>query len=109
MPAVHRHTRAPLETFPFPKARFANYHIDLIDPLAPSRCNIFILICIDGFTVWSEAIAMSESKAKTIAYAFLKHFIASYVCPVTGKTNRGQPFEIDAFYKLLATDGSSLI
>ena len=53
---VHRHTLAPLLSFPVPDVHFDNIHIDIVGPLPVSNNYTYILTCIDRFTRWPEAI-----------------------------------------------------
>ncbi|GBM62678.1 hypothetical protein AVEN_257275-1 [Araneus ventricosus] len=51
---VQRHTKAPLGTFSLPDARFQQIHIDIVGPLPPSDCCIYLLTMIDRFSRWQK-------------------------------------------------------
>ncbi|CAI2733638.1 unnamed protein product [Schistosoma spindalis] len=97
---VHRHVAAPIGTFATPDARFDHVHIDIIGTLPPSHGYDHILMCIDRFTRWPEAIPITSITAETVAHRFVERWIALYGCPSTVTTDRGQQFESALFSSL---------
>ena len=66
--------------------------IDVLGPLPVShRSNRHILVITDCFTKWTEAIAMPDQEAATIATTFVNNFITRYGVPLLllsdGSTN----------------------
>ena len=85
---VQRHNKAPPGTFVLPDACFNQIHIDIVDPLPPSHGFTYLLICIDGFTRWPEAIPVTNITAETIACAFIQGWMSRFGVPSTVTTNR---------------------
>ena len=84
---VHRHTSTPLGTFPTPDARFDYVHVDIVGPLPPSNGCAYLLMCVDQFTRWPEAIPIRDCTAETIARAFLQTWGSRF------GVDRGRQFE----------------
>ena len=53
---IHRHVRSALEKVPVPDARFQSVNIDLVGPLPPSQGFAYLLMIVDRFSQWPEAI-----------------------------------------------------
>ncbi|GFS94752.1 retrovirus-related Pol polyprotein from transposon 412 [Trichonephila clavipes] len=64
---VQRRTKAPVRTFSLPDARFQEIHINIVSPLPPSDCNIYLLTMINRFSRWPEAVPIADMKAETIS------------------------------------------
>ena len=62
---VHRHIKAPLQTFPAPDSRFDSIHVDIVGPLIPSKGNTYLFTCIDRYTRWTDAIPMPDAMAES--------------------------------------------
>ncbi|GBN64301.1 Retrovirus-related Pol polyprotein from transposon 412 [Araneus ventricosus] len=86
---VQRHAKAPLGTFSLPDARFQQIHIDIIGPLPPSDCCIYLLTMIYRFSRWPEAIPIADMQTKTICRAIFHTWISRFGCPSIITTDQG--------------------
>ncbi|PKI63034.1 hypothetical protein CRG98_016558 [Punica granatum] len=59
--------------------------MDVIGPINPKACNghLFILVAIDYFTKWIEAITLASVTAKAVAHFLKRDVIARYGVPTT--------------------------
>ncbi|PKI72126.1 hypothetical protein CRG98_007513 [Punica granatum] len=59
--------------------------MDVIGPITPKASNghLFILVAIDYFTKWIEAITLVSVTAKAVACFLKRDIIARYVVPAT--------------------------
>ena len=64
----------PIPTY----APFERVHIDLVGPMARSDNHIYILVIVDAFTRWTEAIPLTNKKAETIAKTILQTWVCRY-------------------------------
>ncbi|PKI65692.1 hypothetical protein CRG98_013917 [Punica granatum] len=64
---------------------FSMWGMDVIDPVNPKASNghLFILVAIDYFTKWIEAITLASVTAKAVARFLKRDIIARYGVPVT--------------------------
>ena len=106
---VKHHTATPLGTFTTPNARFDHIHLDIVGPLPPSQGCRYLLTCIDRFTRWPEAIPVSDITAKTVARAFVTHWISTFGVPSTVTTDHGTQFESSLFTALTNLLGTKRI
>ena len=84
-------TKAPLGQDPVSEP-MEKETIDVLGPLPVShRSNQHILVITDCFTKWTEAIAMPDQEAASIASTFVNNFITRYGVPLLllsdGSTN----------------------
>ncbi len=103
---VHRHSSAPLSSFPSATARFDVVHIDLVGPLPPSRGFTYLLTCVDRFTRWPEAIPTTSITAESVARAFISGWISRYGVPSTIISDRGRQFESNLWDFLMSLLGT---
>ena len=80
---IHRHTRAPLESFTLPDRRFDHIHVDIVGPLPQSRGVTHLLTIVDRFTRWPEAIPLSDTSTAACARALVTTGSPVSVCQVT--------------------------
>ena len=104
---VHRHIKAPLQTFPAPDSRFDSIHVDIVGPLPPSKGNTYLFTCIDRYTRWPEAIPMPDATAESCASALLSGWISRFGVPRTITSDRGAQFESELWNSLMTLLGTS--
>ena len=78
---VHRHVKAPLQSFPAPAARFDSLHVDIIGPLPPSQGYTYLFTCVDRYTHWPEAIPIADATADSCARALLSGWVSHFGVP----------------------------
>ena len=75
--------------------------IDILGPLKLSKNNYkYILICVDHFTSWVEAIALKGITAVEVIEAFFKLIIARHGCPEKLLSDHGTQFTSNLFHSL---------
>ena len=72
--------------------------IDVLGPLPVShRSKRFILVITDCYTKWTEAIAMPDQEASTIATAFVNNFVTRFGVPLLLLSDGGTNFDSKLF------------
>ena len=90
----HRATLQPIEV----NEPFHRIAIDIVGPLPPTlRGNRFILVIVDVFSKWSEAISLPNHTAKQVATAILQNWIARYGVPKEILSDQYTEFESALF------------
>lgn len=93
----HRKTKAPLQQYQVgePLERVA---MDILGPLPQTESgNRFILVVTDYFSKFSEAYAMENMEAMTVATLFVNEFICRFGVPLEVHTDQGRQFESALF------------
>ena len=98
---VHKHAVTPLPSFPIPKHRFTNLHIDLVGPLPPSGGCSYLLTIVDRFTRWPEAIPLVNATAETVVQAFISNWVSRFGVPTLITTDQGRQFESSLWSQLM--------
>ena len=94
------HIRAPLVTYQAgePMERIA---MDILGPLPLTKQqNRYILVIMDTFTKWTEAIAISSQDTPVVANAFINNFVCRFGTPLQLHTDKGSNFESELFRKM---------
>ena len=68
---------APLVPIPTNRV-FERVHMDLMGPMANSHGYKYILVIIDAFSRWIEAVPLTNKRAETVAWALLTTWICRY-------------------------------
>ena len=90
---VHRHTKAPLQAVtPPPRGRFTNVYVDLTGPLPISKGHSYIMVVVDRFTRFFQAIPLSGITAEECVDAFIRHWVSWFGCPTDIYSDRGRQF-----------------
>ena len=91
---------APLKEFTS-GAPMEKVHLDILGPLPCTKNNnVYILLIVDQFTKWVEAVALPNQKAETVARATVENFILRLGCPLEIITDQGTNFQSDLFQEL---------
>jgi len=99
------HTKRSLERYPIPNYPFEYCSIDLKGPLPITESgNRYILVFIDWYSRYAEAIALANKEASTVARALVNGCFCRHGFPKFMLTDRGKEFEndlLDEICKLL--------
>ena len=72
--------------------------LDISGPWPVTRNgNKYILVATDHFTKWSEAWAIPDQEAQTVARVFVTQFVSRYGAPMMIHTDQGRNFESKLF------------
>lgn len=92
-----------------PKAKLGSYPVgvpwerlgvDFLGPLPVTKQgNRYILVCIDYFSKWTEAVAVPDQTARTTAKVLLE-MVSRFGCPVTLHSDQGRNFESNLISEL---------
>ena len=94
----NRKNRAPMQQYRVgaPMERIA---MDIAGPFPQThRGNRFILVISDYFTKWTEAYALPDHTAETVANAFVEQFVCRFGTPREVFTDQGRDFESRLFH-----------
>jgi transposase InsO family protein len=96
----HHTPRAPLQSYRVgaPMDRVA---MDIVGPFPLSnQGNRYILVIQDHFTKWTEAYALPDYTATTVAKMFVYEFVSRFGAPLEVHTDQGRNFEADLFKEM---------
>lgn len=75
--------------------------VDILGPLPLSKAgNRYILVMVDGFTKWTECVAIPNQEAKTVAEAFVNNFVCRFGVPLQLHSDQGKCFESKLFQEM---------
>jgi len=84
-----------------PGAPFSRIEMDHFGPLPASNCeNKYILVITDTFTKWVEAVAVTDTEAKTTARAFINSWVSRFGVPGELHCDQGRGFESELIKEL---------
>ena len=90
---IQRHNVAPLDNVtPTPKDRFTNVYVDITGPLGESNGYNYLLVVIDRFSRFMNAIPLAGITAEECVDAFIRHWVVWFGCPEHIYTDRGTQF-----------------
>ncbi len=92
--------RLPLHQVPtsFPNER---WHMDVLTVKPVSKQgNHLILVVVDHFTRWTEALPLSNHRAETIAHAVVREVFCRFGSPYVIHTDQGADFESELFKEM---------
>ena len=80
--------------------------MDLVGPLPVTDENgRYVLVIQDYYSKWVELSAIPNKKAETVAFSFLKSFVAHWGCPETLHSDQGNEFDAAVFREMCLTWG----
>lgn len=83
-------------------APFERVAIDVLGPLPQtSRGNRYLVVMMDYFTKWPEAVAVCDQGAESVAAALLEQVVSRYGVPLELHSDQGRHFESRVFQNLL--------
>ena len=75
--------------------------LDILGPLPVTKNgNRYILVMVDEFTKWTEAVPVPNQEAATVAKAFVDEFISRFGAPLEVHTDQGRNFESNLFKEM---------
>ena len=79
---------------------FWQVSLDIMGLLPDSQGNQYFLLIGDQFSKWYEAVALPNQEAKTVAKAFVEHWIVRFGCPVNLHSDQRSNFMSKLFCSL---------
>jgi hypothetical protein len=89
---VHKHVHLQPAEIPVTHRHFAHIHVDLVEPLLPSRGHTCLFTIIDRTSRWPEAIPLSSITAADCARALFAGWVSRFGVPATITSDRGAQF-----------------
>ena len=87
---------------------FDSSHVDLVGPLPPSQGFSYLLSIMDRFTWWPEAIPLTDTSAKSCAWALLFHWVAHFSLLTDISLDRGAQFTSQLWTAMIELLGAKL-
>ncbi|GFV78961.1 retrovirus-related Pol polyprotein from transposon 412 [Trichonephila clavipes] len=104
---LQRHTKTLRNVLSSSDARFTQIHMDIVGPLPPSEGHHYLLMIINGFSRWPEAILIPDMQAKSICYAIFDTWISRFGCPSLITSDQGTQMRSSTyaeFTRMLGTE-----
>lgn len=87
-------------------APFERVAVDILGPLPETeRGKRYILVVMDYFTKWPEAIAIPDQTAETVAEACIEHVFSRFGAPMQLHSDQGRNFEASVFQETMRLFG----
>ena len=102
---VVRYNKTIIKSIPNDVPKFSTVHIDVVGPLPPNQGFSYLLTLIDRFTRWGEVVPLKDTKAETIANAFIFNWVSRFGVPDVIVSDRGTNFESNLFNDMLKQIG----
>ena len=98
---VAHHISPRVNPIEVPPERFDHVRVDIVGPFPPDRGFTHISTAIDRTTRWPEAIPLKDTKAETVARAFIDVWVARFGVPKIVTSDWGAQFTSEAWSKSL--------
>lgn len=87
-------------------APFERVAVDILGPLpVTERGNRYVMVVMDYFTKWPEAIAIPDQTAETVAEACVEHVFSRFGAPMQLHSDQGRNFESSVFRETMRLFG----
>ncbi|GFY75036.1 pro-Pol polyprotein [Trichonephila inaurata madagascariensis] len=97
---VQRHTHSALSSFTVPPERFQYVHIYIVGPLPTCQGLRYLLMMIEHFSGWIEALPMTHQSAETVTKGIILNWISRFGIPQRITSDQGRQFESQLFSSL---------
>ena len=94
---ITKHNRAEINAYPPNHEKFSSLHIDLTGPFDENGNYKYLLMMIDRYSRWLEAVPLENIRADTIFNSFLMNWVARYGIPSEIVSDRGSQFLSEIF------------
>ncbi|KAJ8943520.1 hypothetical protein NQ318_023030 [Aromia moschata] len=87
-------------------APFERVAVDILGPLpVTDRGNKYLMVVMDYFSKWPEAVPLPNQEAETVAEAFIENVIARHGVPLELHSDQGRNFESELWQEVMKTMG----
>jgi hypothetical protein len=80
---IHKHVHLQPPEIPVPHRRFAHIHVNLVEPLPPSRSHTYLFTIIDRTSRWPEAVPLPSITAADCPRALFAGWVSIFGVPAT--------------------------
>lgn len=81
---------------------FERIQVDILGPLPVSSTgNKYLLVVVDCFTKWPEAIPLKNKRASTVVRSLLDQVLSRHGMPLELHTDQGRNFKSQLFHQLM--------
>lgn len=92
--------KSPLQVYNV-GAPFERLQVDILGPLPTSSSgNKYLLVVVDCFTKWPEAMPLKDKKANTVARSLVDQVFSRHGVPLELHTDQGRNFESKLFQEM---------